>query len=203
MFAASITRHQLFEKWVQVKNEGKEEEVQRELENYIQQETNYSGQSVKDELIKFLKCFERRWRLCYRNKSRFISKNQTWLTGLVAFRRDCSRRGGGPKKSFEECGIRSQQQKVQSLVATVSTSKLSIATQLSLRKCGKRNAAEIVQSVTTGGTPTRAKKYKRGLQLQNKDGVKRLTPDAALALIINTKSSKNTYLTYRDTAKKC
>jgi hypothetical protein len=116
-----------------------------------------------------------------------------------------------PRKKFEECGRRAQQKKTQNLISAVSTNELSFATQMSLRKCENRDAAKIVQNVTAYGSPTRqayifspirAKKYK--LALQSVEGAKRdMSAVEAFSLIINTKSSKSTCLSYREASKQC
>ncbi|CAH0547269.1 unnamed protein product [Brassicogethes aeneus] len=110
---------------------------------------------------------------------------------------------GRPFKCFSECGTRAKQNKARALTTSCSTNKLSFAVQMSLRKCGKRNAAVIVGQVTEESSPKRVAKLKKILSATELDKSKGLTPEQALSLIINTKSSKATYLAYRMAAKSC
>lgn len=201
----------LFEKWIELKHQTRNN-CCTDLEKYVLRQLNLTGEEIREKLLNFLKSTELRWKSCYRNKHVFISRNEAWLNTEIVFLANStnkqvenSSKVGRPKKKFEECGKRAQQMKAQNLVSAVSASQLSFATQLSLRKFGKRDAAKIVQNVTSDSSPTPAKIYKQALQSadRSKRDTTSLSPEDALALIINTKSSKSTYLSYRDASKQC
>lgn len=160
-----------------------------------------------------MKNIEKRWKPCRRNKSLFFSKNSEWLKSTILFEEEkefdeipgptC--RVGRPKKAFEECKSRTKQMRIQNLVAKTNTKELVFATQVSLRKSGKRIAAEVVGEVTNPDSPKRAKAYKNAYITAETNKLQPipLTPDEAVSLIVSTKSSKETYLAYRSVAKRC
>lgn len=170
---------------------------------------NVLQQNLQNVSLKFVKNVELRWKTCYRDKARFQTKNKTWLDSRITFFEEnnveecvADLKPGRPLKRFEDCGVRAKQKKVQNLVQSSNVEELSFATQLSLRKSGKRAAASILQDITNLNSAESTQKYRK-LCESAETKKQKLTPEEALALIINTKSSKSTYLAYRATAKNC
>lgn len=170
------------------------------------------GDKIKAILLKFVKNLSMRWKKSKNNKSKFLKSNEVWLRSLLLFsERECNEpqpgpsKVGRPVKSFSECGNRAKQKKAKKLTSTCSTEELSFAVQSNLRKSGKRYAAEIIDKVSKDNisSPKRITKVKRLLCSPESEKSPCLTEDQALALIINTRSSKSTYLAYRMAAKSC
>ena len=206
-----MTHLDLFEKWLSCKHLTREVAC-NELILYVLEKNDIPVQVLKPILEKFIKKLELRWKPCHRDRRKFFVKNEDWLKLPIKLHQkedyNASPRPsvqGRPQKPFQELCKRSQQMRVKDLVSTTSIEKLSFATQVSLRKCGKRSAADIVKDVTQQTSPKRAKSYKRAYSSAQSGDQKvlPLTPEEALSLIITTKSSKSTYLAYRAVAKQC
>lgn len=206
-FFLVLTHLGLFDKWLSCKHLTREMAC-NELISYVLEKKDIPAQVLKPVLEKFIKTLELRRKPCHRDRGKFLFKNEDWLKLSIKLDHTAVPGPsvlGGPHKPFEELCKRSQQMKVKNLVSTTSTEKLSFATQVSLRKCGKRTAANIVKDVTQQTSLKRAKSYKRAYSsAQSGDQeVLPFTPEEALSLIITTKSSKSTYLAYRAAAKQC
>ena len=154
-----------------------------------------------------------KWRDCNYMYERFITRHTEWLQGDLNFSEilrtppsitptsSVTERRGRPKKIFEESSDRSRQRDVSLLVSDFSTQKLCFAAESSLRKAGKREAAQVVKLAVTS-SPKRLKKMK---QVHNTvllaPTIRSYSPDEALSLIVDLGLTKEDYLTMRLGAK--
>lgn len=131
-----------------------------------------------------------------------MASNDEWLNSIITTtekeRAPESSKVGRPRKLFLESGIRSKLKKVENLGSTASVEEFAFATEVQLKKKGKHAAAAVVNEVTMS-TPKRARKYQRVYKSmqQCEATVNKIKPEEALAVVINTKSSKTSYLSYR------
>lgn len=151
---AKITYLELFEEWFKIKNLTRAECVNI-LGLYIYNTKHVKNQDIQDQLQNFVKNVEFRWRKPNNYKARFMNVNKTWLETIMALsvsednlEQSGPSRVGRPSKNFSESGTRSQQKKVQNIVASNSLEQLSRATQSALWKNGKRDAALMLKDAT-------------------------------------------------------
>lgn len=198
---------ELFQEWFKFKNLTRVECV-KSLGMHIYNIIHIENQDIQGQLENFVKNVECRWKRPNNYRARFLEVNKTWLESIMTFSinetEDTTIRiskPGRPSKHFSESGTRSQQKKVLNMVKGNSLDQLSRATQCALWKNGKRDAAHMVKDATEG----RSASVKRRMtsKISEKNMAVPMSPDEALALIINTKSSKSIYLSYRLAAKNC
>lgn len=189
---SGFTNLDLFKKWLKLKTLGFKKSCE-ELKKYVLTKKH----SCQEKIIKnFLKLVEKRWKICKRDQSKFRKKYSTWLE-LDAVLEKQKPGAGRPPKKFENCGERAKQKKVKKIMQATTKEELLFATEMMLRKQGRRTAANMVHEIGKQSCSTRTRKHAKSTS------VVPLSPDEALALIINTKSSKATYLAYREAAKNC
>lgn len=203
-----ITHLMLFEKWLEIKHFDKKT-CRDGLVTYVLEQRN---ECQRDLIVNFVKNIEKRWKICRRDQTKFIKKYKTWLDSPFKIpeqdhdpQAPMSSKVGRPSKKFQECGTRAKQKKVQNLMSLAKTDELLFDTQVSLRKDEKRDAAKIVEEIANPISPKKVKKYKdvyHSLE-DSKQTVVPMTSEDALSLLINTKSSKSTYLAYRESAINC
>lgn len=103
---------------------------------------------------------------------------------------------GRPKKSYED-----NKRKVQHLLEEYDVEQLSFATRLGVRASEKRDAASLIQEVTTA-SPRRATGYKKARRRINANKEQRpYTLAEALALFIANHFSVNVYKTIQHESK--
>ncbi|XP_036340424.1 uncharacterized protein LOC118749752 [Rhagoletis pomonella] len=141
-----------------------------------------------------------RWERCGRSTKKFIEQESQWLSKNHDFK-DCildvepctSRdipRPGRPTKTFAELSIRTRKRKAKELMNNVDNDQLLMAAELKLRSSGKRNSAKIVEELSSA-SPSRGTAYKKSrLSDENK---KSLTPDQAIAMIVDSNLSTHEY----------
>lgn len=108
--------------------------------------------------------------------------------------------GGRPGLSFAESSERSKRRKVCKLREEHGTDELSLAVRMSLRSEGAVAAAKVIEDVTTK-SPTRADKYRASMT--NKHEEKKMSPDVALALLLDSALTRAQYQNIRSTAIAC
>lgn len=154
----------------------------------------------KKVVSNFTSSLSDKWSRSQRNVQKFNKKYEKWLDERVSFSEDKtpivsnSKKPGRPCKSFEVSSARSKRKKVSNLIQTASTSELSLAIQIKLRKSGHRGAASLINEVTS--FPNRASKIKKTIQTSQVKGDV-FTPEEALALIIDLKLTKHAYIELR------
>lgn len=109
--------------------------------------------------------------------------------------------GGRPECSFRESSDRSKRRKTQELRKTHTTDELSYATKMSLRESGAVSAAKVVNDVTFKSS-ARAMKYISVVKEVSKMETK-MSPNTALALVLDAKLTKLQYVNIRLTTKLC
>lgn len=168
----------------------------------------------QDEKLKaFLKKECEKIRVKWVRKQRrldlFLKEHEDWLNEDLNFNmlvapEDLSQpstSGGRPQKSFKESSEKSKKRKVQHLLHNYSSDELTFATQVSVRASGKRDAATIIQELSTS-SPKRATKYKKARKIFNTPKEKRpYTPDEALAFFISNNLTVQTYKNIQQEAK--
>ena len=102
---------------------------------------------------------------------------------------------------FKEVSDRSKRRRTEELRANNSTSELTFAANMSLRLSGENDASKILNDITTK-SPTRASKYRKAFQLALKPQKVGVSSNDALALVIDSKLSKDGYQNIRNLQNK-
>ncbi|GAB0095784.1 hypothetical protein DMENIID0001_112060 [Sergentomyia squamirostris] len=141
-------------------------------------------------LNDFKKEFMRKWKICASNESRFLSKNELWLTGIVKVKvpTPACPKPGRPKKNFSECSAQSKRKRVADLCANYSAEELTFAAQLKNREEGQNALANVIKQASK--TSTAAEEVWTKIKAKN-DPVQIATATEALSLF--TKATEKTY----------
>ena len=98
---------------------------------------------------------------------------------------------------FAECSDKSRKRKLGPLLETNTVGEIVLAAEMSLRSQGKRNAARILQEISSC-SPTRATKMKRACQSTSNSIHIKMTADEALAFFVDKKLTKDQYIFTRE-----
>ncbi|XP_063909076.1 uncharacterized protein LOC135126834 [Zophobas morio] len=140
-------------------------------------------------------------------ESRFLLANAKWLDVALTFKAEIAEANktnlpgtssgsrGRPKKLFPESSSKTKKRKVE-LLLNITPERLNFATEMTLRKGGRRDAARIVKEITES-SPQRATKLKKAFHRPAKDLPKKLSSEEALALFVDTKLTKHQYTVIR------
>lgn len=153
----------------------------------------------------FMIGFNQRWKACHRNKKNFLNKYNDWLNTNILIENfdlpstsgSSTKKPGRPKKDFASSGMKSKTRKVKSLVTENTLSELTHATNIKLRRSGRRDAASMLEELIS--TPKRASKVKRAYKGAPKK-IPTYTPEEALALITSANLSYRKYQLIRKSA---
>lgn len=164
--------------------------------------------NIRVSARSFCQKIENKWKKANRHKHIFLSKNSDWLRGDFRLSLLASKalenvnvskaKRGRPELRFEECGPRAQKNKVRNLVHCTSEKQLLTATEMKLRKEGKRELAIGVREIASSSTEGTSLKKARKAQNQKSDT---LTPDQALAMMIDAQLSTYQYNIIRNQIK--
>lgn len=147
------------------------DEKLEDLDKKLMDITNYPPEK-EDELLNIIKAFKpnykRRWQLCHRIESRFLDKNEEWLSEEIILPIGIlpGRSKGRPSKEFGESSDRTKRRKTVELRRNVSVDELTYAAQMSQRATGNNDVAKVIQTVTK--TPTRAMKFRKAAAIGSK-----------------------------------
>lgn len=109
--------------------------------------------------------------------------------------------GGRPEKEFGSCSERSKRRKVGEICSENNTEVLVYAAQKSLRSEGKHGEAKLIKEAIMT-TPTRCKRIKEAWSDSKKaTNIIAYSPAEALALMIESGLTKNSYQIIRTQAK--
>lgn len=208
-----ITRRELFEVWMTGNtNSNKNSLVIEYVFDAFGLNINEGSKNTKNisQVVRTM-CsrFKKKWHDANRTKEVFESRYSQWLTESVDFSPEeeepsantscgSSRYQGRPAKTFSESGDRSQLKKISHLVQSTSKEELLLATRVSLYNSGKRDAAQILQSLEE--SPTRATKMKKIVSCPTASPIP-YTPEEALALFVDCGLTKNQYMLMQSGAK--
>ncbi|KAK4884861.1 hypothetical protein RN001_001132 [Aquatica leii] len=109
---------------------------------------------------------------------------------------------GRPQKSFEQSSTKKRKRKIQHLLTDYSKEQLTFAAQLSVRDCGKRDAAQLMQKISMASS-RRATSYKRARKtiFNGRKKQRPYTPEEALAFFIANNLTVRTYKDIQQDAK--
>lgn len=175
------------------------------LLEYIQKITGYTEalpKKIKNLIHKFVFDFKSKWQSSSRKLEYFQKINRQWLDMDIylpskIFMTSHST-GGRPVIDFEISSERSKRRNTEMLRFQTSTSKLLYAAQMSLRKSGKLDAAEVIKEVTAT-TPTRATKYRKAYKDSLVPHVQ-ISSNQAISMLVEAKLTKYQYNIVRSTA---
>lgn len=175
--------------------------------------------SLSDEILNKLKArirsyskkIDEKWAKSSRHRGRFLKANSSWLQGHFSFTDFISdsevdvelpgpsSRAGRPQKDFGTSSTKTKRRRIQQLLETTSQEELSMATEVNLRKSGKRDSAAIVKELCAFSPRrgTRIKKARRCFESIKREG---LSADKAVALIVDANLSVHQYNTIRQQA---
>lgn len=146
----------------------------------------------------------------------FLEQNKDWLDITLTFdiahnvapratadnALDCLNRSRGrPQKQFDQCTTQQKRRRIKHILEASTSQELSFATQVSLRAEGKRDAATVFKHVLSpSASPKRANKTKKRLATTDCLPIK-MTKEKALAMYVDNKLTKDTYIDIQQTAK--
>lgn len=200
---AGITRRNIFDIWKEQQVPGLKVQA---VVNFISNLRDFRGYEnvVQSKIKKAIKnlcaIFRLKWTKCHRNEKLFLASNEAWLLGKTRFGVEPKKVSPGrPAKNFEDCTESAKRKKVRKLVTSASKQELAYATRLSMHASGQRHAADIVKQVSTC-SPERATRLKKNLRMNTKLP-KKMTPDQALAIFVDTKMTKTQYNRIKENSK--
>lgn len=149
-----------------------------------------------------------RWKASGRNIKNFLKRNQEWLEKNLIHQNFCSAKKvstststktliGRPKKLFTTLSTRSKQRYVKTFISSHSTEELTFAAQMGFNKKGQRTTAHVIKKASTS-SPRTLKLMKKEPSLSN---IRTYTANAALALILDCKLTKDQYIQLRNGAR--
>lgn len=166
-----------------------------------------SRTSMKANIIQWSSKILERWEKSSRKLEIFLRKYDDWLDGddiefvavtyVVHPSTSSGISSGRPVKSFGESSNKTKRRKVQHLLESSSYNELTYAAEVCVRSSGKRDAANIIKELCLA-SPSRATNIKT-LRSQ-KNEMRALSSDEALALYVDGKQTKHFYKLQRKTA---
>lgn len=174
----------------------------------------YNGQNwepgyeiaVESKILNFCMVLSKLWIKSSRVFKRFTENNSQWLkkefllpntTPLPLSSND--KVVGRPLKHFSECSERIKRRKIIPLTKSYTSPELIYAARNKIQKSGKRCLAMLLKEATI--SPKRAVKIKNGYLNSLSIGTTPLTPDEALAFLLDNKLTKQQYKNIRKMAK--
>lgn len=210
-----ISRMELFEIWRSESNNSKKVEL---ICDYIMSkhgledpDENISAE-VRKKTIELCKKFKERWSKCHYVLKYFLTKYSEWLSVKITFietvgtqdsheNRDFDRKTiGRPQKLFEDSSDKSRKRKVKPLLEQNAIDEIVLAAEMGLRSTGRRDAAQLVKEVSSH-SPKRATKIKKAFRTPSPKMPIKMTSDEALAFFIDTKLTKDQYISMRQISK--
>lgn len=211
----SLTRRDLFEIWraesVPMKRNSA---VINKVFLQIGCDTSYSDEVskiLKQSVQTFCSRISKMWASSNRTLEVFLRRNKDWLNKQFSLPvlGQCEAKPesnvftpslptGRPRKRFENSGEKSKLQKIAPLVESNSSAELLMATRVSLYKAGNRDAASILSNINS--SPKRANKLKRAMLCPPRIPIP-YTPEEALALYVDGRFTKNSYILMQSGAK--
>lgn len=153
--------------------------------------------SKADNFLKKLKLY---WKDCHYHYIHFISKRKDWLTRDFIIRvgnRPVPQ--GRPKKTFDLSGITSRKRKMKHVVSHLTLHELVFATKWKLRKCGNKDAANILQQLLN--SPKRSTKIKKSYKKSlSEEPQQKFSPEEALSLFVSSQLTTFQYSLIRKSA---
>ena len=161
--------------------------------------TDESRADLKRKLNFLTTKLKARWLKSTRNKNTFLTKNENWLNNnfvcncsikVPLMHQQSTNAGGASKKDFEDCCRKTKRKKVQDLLNSKSKNELVFAAAAAVRDAGKRDAADIINEVSSSpaSVSSQIKCLKANTQKQRS-----FTKEEALAMFIDCKLTKHTY----------
>lgn len=203
-----IPRRSLFDFWRSIPSKGRLTKVVDFVKSHFPDLVLTIDQ--EKALSAFLKSECENIRLKWLRKNRrldlFLSAYADWLSEHLVLRMGnekspklcCS--VGRPKKSFGESGPKTKNRKVQHLLKKYDQEELCFAAQSSVRASGKRDAAKLIQEVSSA-SPRRATGYKKAGRRIVKETKRPYTPEEALAMFISNDLTVQTYKNIQQESK--
>lgn len=156
------------------------------VKNSLGNDFNASVQSI---LRKFFSELKKKFHEAKYDMDTFITKNGAWLDYEYEF--PVSKKlGGRPLKDITSVNCRTKESRTKFIRENFSIADLSAALEVAYVKSGHRSAGRIVRNVHQN--PKGAGKYKVGIR-NRKRYHKRISPEAALAMLVESNLSKNDY----------
>lgn len=195
---SEISREELFWIWLSKVKSEKTEAVEKHVISIFGPDVDDT--KIKDRIKKLCFQFQSRWSKSHRDKARFMHDNAIWLSSKISavdFALDHAPstskqipQRGRREKEFAESASSTQKRKCKELISNVASEQLTMATAMHLRSCGKRDSANIVKELSAA-SPSRGTAIKRArVSITEK---KSLTPDQALAMIVDENLSTEQY----------
>lgn len=208
-----ITRRELFEVWTSGNNISHKNLI---VINYV---FDSLGLNINERRGKYKNIsqivkplcshFQKKWVDAKRTKKVMEVRNSEWLDKVIDFSTEqeeeilnsnCNlvQNRGRPPKTFSQSSNSSQVKKISTIVQSASRDELLVATRVSLYKAGKRDAAQVLGGIEK--SPTRASKLKKTLSCPQVTPTS-YTPEEALALYVDGRYTKNSYIRMQSGAK--
>lgn len=199
---SEISRQQIFEKWISFnQNESFDRILDWILGNIsLGSQDNINIDKLKAFLRTLLYKMANKWKKYNRHISKFSSKEKAWLEQKINLNefletRSNFKKVGRPTKSFDQCSDKVKLKKAKELSGLVGHEAIYLAAQLQMNAAGKRNSANIVKELAFA-SPQRGSILKKA-RLSNECS-SMLTPENAVALIIDTNLSTHQYRKMRE-----
>lgn len=163
--------------------------------------------AAKNQLMIQYSKIRRKWDKCKRNKNNFMRNNSNWLDAIITVSipdhsvkiHTQQNLGGRPRKEFDECSERTKRRKGSEVCNANDTKILVYAAHKSLRLDGKHEEAKLMKEAIM--TSSESKRISKALNSSKSiTNIISYTPTEALALIIDTGLTKNSYQVIRTQA---
>lgn len=212
---SQISRRKFFDVWfanaTEIRQDALLHHIMQELGN--PSFSDHVIRSLKVTIRSFCQKIEEKWLKSGRHRDRFLNKNCAWLEGNVTLPdiatevlvsvplpETSSGSFGRPQKDFVSSSTKTKRRRIQHLLETSSREEISMATEVQLRKEGKKDSAAIVKELCLF-SPRRGTVLKKARKYLESSKPVGLSPDQALALMVDANLSTHQYRTIREQVK--
>lgn len=210
----AIRRKEIIDVYISHRNGRTLDQVIADVITQHQQEHGHTN-TMQNGVLRLLKHrFNSYWQKSARTADSFRKKHQIWLNGEIKLDkpdaplediessdssddRHLPGQTGRPSEPFSSLSERSKRRKTEDLRSHYSAEELAYGSQMNFRKDGNINASKVCKEIIA--TPTRSSKLYSKLQVPIET---KFTPSEALAVIVNTNLSKDSYVYLRKEHKK-
>ncbi|XP_067634314.1 uncharacterized protein [Eurosta solidaginis] len=174
------------------------EAIMRELAS----ETSIKGKEGLEEKIGLQYIMiERKWKVVYRNNSKFLSKHEKWLADKTFLDEETPSTSTNPTrarptKPIEECSTYTKKSKLSDTTKAMATTHLSEALAIKYKKDEENVKSHITEAVALA-SPVRLMSIKNSIPTPPNALPRKYTPEEALALFIDIGLTMKKYIILR------
>lgn len=154
---------------------------------------------IQSAVNSFCIVLYRKFKKSHFNLKKCEQSNEAWLNQAIISSGCAENQGGRPRVEFASASLKVKKRLVKPLLETHSKEELALATEISYRASGSKNAASAIQQIAE--TPSQATKFKNYCNKGIDKDHDTFSPEEALALFIDLQLSQTQYQYLRNALK--